>query len=195
MDTKQNKAAPVSEEQKQQLLITLRDRFGKNMGRHKTLKWEPIGAKLAALPLSYGKKLWSLNVMEKTGGEPDVIGVDQKTGEYIFCDCSTESPAGRRSLCYDRGALEARKENKPKDSAIAMCETMGIELLGEDDYRRLQELGKFDTKTSSWLLTPYPIRKLGGAIFADRRYDHIFIYHNGADSYYASRAFRGSLRI
>jgi hypothetical protein len=161
------------------------------MNRHKGLEWAKVQAKLEA----HTEKLWSLNEMERTGGEPDVVGSDKKTGEYIFYDCSAESPNGRRSVCYDREALEARKEHEPKDSAMDMAAAMGIELLTEGQYRELQELGNFDTKTSSWVKTPADIRKLGGALFCDRRYDTVFVYHNGADSYYAARAFRGSLRV
>jgi hypothetical protein len=161
------------------------------MNRHKDLGWAKVQAKLEESPA----KLWSLNEMERTGGEPDVVGHDKKTGEYIFYDCSAESPKGRRSLCYDREALEARKENKPGNNALDMAADIGIELLTEEQYRELQKLGDFDTKTSSWVKTPSKIRKLGGAIFLDRRYDHVFVYHNGADSYYAARGFRGSLRV
>ncbi|HEX6045942.1 MAG TPA: DUF4256 domain-containing protein [Pyrinomonadaceae bacterium] len=181
----------LSAGQREELLGVLKARFEKNMNRHKGLEWAKVQAKLEG----NSEKLWSLSEMERTGGEPDVIGHDKKTGEYIFCDCSAESPKDRRSLCYDREALNARKENKPKDTAIDMATAMGIELLTEDQYRALQELGKFDLKTSSWVATPPDIRKLGGAIFCDRRYDHVFLYHNGADSYYAARGFRGSLRI
>lgn len=177
--------------QSEEFLKTLRERFEENMERHKGLKWVNVQARLE----SAADKLRSLHEMERTGGEPDVVGYDKKTGEYIFCDCSAESPAGRRSLCYDRAALNARKEFKPKDSAMDMAAAMGVELLTEEQYRELQEIGQFDTKTSSWLKTPSEIRKLGGAIFADRRYDHVFIYHNGADSYYGARGFRGSLRV
>ncbi len=175
----------------EELLKTLKARFEKNMNRHKGLEWSKVQAKLEANP----KKLRSLNEMETTGGEPDVVGHDKKSGEYIFYDCSAESPKGRRSVCYDREALEARKEHKPKDSAINMAAAMGIELLTEEQYRELQKLGNFDLKTSSWVKTPPEIRKLGGALFCDRRYDHVFLYHNGADSYYGARAFRGSLRV
>jgi len=161
------------------------------MNRHKGLEWSKVQAKLEA----NAEQLWSLNEMERTGGEPDVVGYDKKTGEYIFYDCAAESPKGRRSICYDREALEARKENKPKDSAINMATAMGIELLTEEQYRELQKLGSFDLKTSSWVKTPAEIRKLGGALFCDRRYDTVFLYHNGADSYYAARGFRGSLRV
>jgi hypothetical protein len=181
----------LSPEQREELLTTLQTRFEKNMNRHKDLEWTKVQAKLEAQP----QKLWSLNEMERTGGEPDVVGTDNKTGEYIFYDCSAESPKDRRNVCYDREALEARKEFKPKDTAMDMATAMGIEILTEEQYRELQELGNFDTKTSSWLKTPSEIRKLGGAIFADRRYDHVFVYHNGADSYYGVRGFRGSLRV
>ncbi len=177
--------------QREELLRALKARFEKNMYRHKGLEWADVQAKLEANP----NKLWSLNEMEKTGGEPDVIGQDNKTGEYIFYDCSAETPKGRRSLCYDREALEARKEHKPKNSALSMAAAMGIELLTEEQYRELQKLGDFDTKTSSWVETPSDIRKFGGALFCDRRYDHVFVYHNGAESYYGARAFRGSLRV
>ena len=177
--------------QRDKLLSTLKARFEKNMNRHKGLEWAKLQAKLEANP----EKLWSLNEMETTGGEPDVVGHDKKTGEFVFYDCSAESPKGRRSVCYDREALNARKEHKPKDSAIDMAAAIGIELLTEEQYRELQKLGEFDTKTSSWVKTPAEIRKLDGAIFCDRRYDHVFIYHNGAESYYAARGFRGSLRV
>jgi hypothetical protein len=178
-------------ERREELLRTLKARFEKNMTRHKGLEWAEVQARLEAKP----EKLWSLHEMERTGGEPDVVGHDTKTGEYVFYDCSAESPTGRRNACYDREALEARKEHKPENSAIDMAAAMGIELLTEEQYRELQKLGKFDTKTSSWVKTPADIRKLGGAIFVDRRYDHVFVYHNGADSYYAARGFRGSLRV
>jgi hypothetical protein len=181
----------LSQEQRKELLNTLKARFEKNMNRHKGLEWAKVQARLEANT----EKLWSLNEMEKTGGEPDVVGNDKKTGEYIFYDCSPESPAGRRSLCYDRKALEERKEHKPKNNAIDMAAAMGIELLTEEQYRDLQKLGNFDTKTSSWIIAPADIRKLGGAIFCDRRYNTVFVYHNGAESYYAGRAFRGSLRV
>src|SRR5437667_8693972 len=181
----------LSAEQRDELLRELKDRVEKNMNRHKGLEWAQVQAKLEA----NAEKLWSLNEMERTGGEPDVVGHDKKTGEYIFYDCSVESPKGRRSLCYDRKALESRKENKPKNSAIDMAVAMGIELLTEEQYRELQKLENVDTKTSSWIITPAEIRKLGGAIFADRRYDHVFVYHNGAESYYAARGFRGLVRI
>jgi hypothetical protein len=183
----------LSPEQREELLRVLKSRFEKNMNRHKDLEWAKVQAKLD-LPAS-GEKLWSLNEMEGTGGEPDVVGLDKKTGKYIFYDCSEETPKGRRSVCYDREGLEARKEFKPKDTAIDMAAAMGIELLTEEQYRELQKLGNFDTKTSSWVKTPAEIRKLGGALFADRRYDYVFLYHNGAESYYAVRGFRGSLRV
>lgn len=181
----------LSAQQREELLKGLKARFEKNMNRHKGLDWAKVQAKLEANP----GKLWSLHEMERTGGEPDVVGHDKKTGEYVFYDCSPESPKGRRSLCYDREALEARKEHKPKDSAVNMAAAIGVELLTEEQYRALQKLGNFDTKTSSWIITPPEIRALGGAIFADRRYDHVFVYHNGADSYYAARGFRGSLKV
>jgi hypothetical protein len=177
--------------QREELLRTLKARFEKNMNRHQGLEWAKVQTKLEANP----EKLWSLNEMERTGGEPDVVGYDKKTDETIFYDCSAESPVGRRSLCYDREALEARKANKPDGNAVDMAADMGIELLTEEQYRELQELGNFDTKTSSWVKTPADIRKLGGALFVDRRYDHIFVYHNGADSYYAARGFRGLLKV
>ena len=173
------------------LLDVLKTRFEKNMNRHKGIKWADVQARLEANP----KKLSSLDAMEETGGEPDVVGFDKKTGEYIFYDCSPESPKGRRSICYDHEALEKRKEHKPANSAMNMAAEMGIEILTEEQYRQLQELGKFDLKTSSWVKTPVEIRKHGGAIFCDRRYEHVFMYHNGADSYYAARGFRGSLRV
>ena len=181
----------LAPEQREALLRALKARFEKNKNRHKGIEWAKVQAKLEANP----GKLWSLNEMERTGGEPDVVGQDKKTGEYIFYDCSAESPKGRRSVCYDREALESRKEHKPKGSAIDMTAAMGIELLSEEQYRELQKLGTFDAKTSSWVKTPADIRKLGGALFCDRRYDTVFVYHNGADSYYAARAFRGSLRV
>jgi Protein of unknown function (DUF4256) len=181
----------LSAEQRKELLGALKARFEKNMNRHKGLEWANAQAKLEANT----EKLWSINEMERTGGEPDVVGLDVKTGEYIFYDCSAESPRGRRSLCYDREALESRKENKPKGNAVDMAAAMGIELLTEEQYRGLQKLGEFDTKTSSWVKTPSAIRKLGGALFCDRRFDTVFTYHNGAESYYAARAFRGSLRV
>jgi hypothetical protein len=178
-------------EKRVELLKTLKDRFDKNMSRHKSWGCSKVQATLEA----HSERLWSLHEMERTGGEPDVVGYDKKTGEFIFHDCSMESPKGRRSLCYDREALNARKEFKPKDSAIEMAAAMGIELLTEEEYRTLQTLGAFDTKTSSWVKTPAAIRKLGGALFCDRRYDSVFLYHNGAESYYAVRGFRGSLRV
>ena len=181
----------LSSEQHEELLRALMARVEKNMNRHKGLEWTKVRAKLEA----HTEKLWSLNEMERTGGEPDVVGFDKKKGEYIFYDCSAESPKGRRSVCYDGEALESRKEHKPKNNAIDMAAAMGIDLLTEKEYRELQKLGNFDTKTSSWVKTPSDIRKLGGAIFCDRRYDTVFTYHNGADSYYAARAFRGSLRV
>src|SRR6185369_4555074 len=181
----------LSSEQREELLKTLKARFEKNMNRHKGLEWAKVQAKLEA----DAKKLWSLNEMESTGGEPDVVGYDKKTGEYIFYDCSAESPKGRRSICYDREALDARKEHKPANSAVAMATDMGIELLTEEQYRELQQLGNFDLKTSSWVKTPSNIRELGGALYCDRRYGHVFVYHNGAESYYSARGFRGSLRV
>ena len=185
------KAKDLKANQREELLSTLKARFEKNMNRHKGLEWSKVQAKLEANP----EKLWSLNEMETTGGEPDVVGLDKKTGEYIFYDCSAESPKGRRSVCYDREALEARKEHKPKDSAMNMAAAIGVELLTEEQYRELQKLGNFDLKTSSWIQTPADIRKLGGALYCDRRYDHVFLYHNGAESYYAVRGFRGSLKV
>jgi hypothetical protein len=181
----------LPKKQREELLTALKARFEKNMNRHKGLEWAQAQAKLEA----NADKLWSLSEMERTGGEPDVVGHDKKTGEYIFYDCSPESPKGRRSLCYDGEALDSRKENKPKDNAVDMAAAMGIELLTEEQYRELQKLGNFDTKTSSWVKTPSNIRKLGGALFCDRRFDTVFLYHNGAESYYAARAFRGSLRV
>ena len=181
----------LSPAQQDQLLRALKSRFEKNMNRHKGLKWANVEAKLEANT----EKLWSLNEMETTGGEPDVVGYDKKTDEYVFYDCSAESPKGRRSICYDGEALESRKENKPKDNAIDMASAMGIKILTEEQYRELQEFGDFDMKTSSWVHTPTEIRELGGALFCDRRYDHVFLYHNGAESYYAARAFRGSIRV
>jgi Protein of unknown function (DUF4256) len=183
----------LSPKQREELLDTLKTRFDKNRSRHKGFEWTKVQAKLD--PPAGGEKLWSLNEMERTGGEPDVVGYDKKTGEYIFYDCSAESPKDRRSFCYDREALESRKEHKPENNAIDMAAAMGIELLTEEQYRELQKLGNFDTKTSSWIITPSDIRKLGGAIFCDRRYDNVFVYHNGAESYYAARGFRGSLRV
>jgi hypothetical protein len=181
----------MSPEQRDELLKTLKARFEKNGSRHTGMKWDQVKARLEANP----GRVWSLREMEASGGEPDVVGYDQKTGECIFMDCSAESPAGRRSLCYDRAALDSRKENKPKNNAVEMAAAMGISLLTEEQYRELQLLGKFDAKTSSWVVTPPEIRKHGGAIFCDRRYEHVFTYHNGADSYYAARGFRGSLRV
>src|SRR5213592_2143466 len=181
----------LSSKQREELFKALQARFEKNMNRHKGLEWASVRAKLEANT----EKLWSLHEMERTVGEPDVVGHDKKAGEYIFCDCSAESPKGRRSVCYDREALEARKEHKPKDSAVNMAAAMGIEILTEEQYRELQKLGEFDTKTSSWVKTPPEIRKLDGALFCDRRFDHVFVYHNGAESYYAARAFRVSLRV
>lgn len=191
MSKMSNTKKELSSEQRAELFRVLKIRFEKNMDRHKSLEWVSIQARLQANT----EKLWSLSEMERTGGEPDVVEFDKKTGEYIFYDCSAESPTGRRSLCYDREALESRKEFKPKDTVMDMAVRMGIELLTEEQYRELQNFGAFDTKTSSWIKTPSEIRKLGGALFADRRYDHVFIYHNGADSYYASRGFRGSLGV
>ncbi|MDQ6651876.1 MAG: DUF4256 domain-containing protein [Acidobacteriota bacterium] len=186
-----NTKKKLSPAQRAELLSALKARFEKNINRHKGLEWAKVQAKLEANT----EKLWSLNEMERTGGEPDVVGSDKKTGEYIFYDCSAESPKGRRSVCYDREALESRKEHKPKNNAIDMAAAMGIELLSEEQYRELQKLGNFDTKTSSWIKTPSDIRKLGGALFCDRRFDTVFVYHNGAESYYAARAFRGSLKV
>jgi hypothetical protein len=181
----------LSPEQRETLLKALKARFEKNLNCHPDLDWPKVQARLEAKP----EKLWSLSEMERTGGEPDVVGADPETGEILFYDCSAESPKDRRSLCYDREALEARKEFKPQSSALDLAQALGVEILSEDQYRELQKLGKFDTKTSSWLKTPPEIRQLGGAIFADRRYDHVFIYHNGADSYYGSRGFRGLLKV
>src|ERR1700679_1850728 len=189
MKTKSNPT--LSKKQGEELLKTLKARFEKNMNRHKGLDWAKVQAKLEANT----EKLWSLSEMERTGGEPDVVGHDKKTGEYIFFDCSPESPTGRRSFCYDREALDSRKENKPKNNAMDMAAAMCIELLTEEQYRELQKLGEFDTKTSSWVKAPADMRKLGGALFGDRRFGRVFMYHNGAESYYAGRAFRGSLRV
>lgn len=189
---KENKKL-LSAEQSKELLETLKARFEKNLNRHKGLNWNSIQLKLEQP--SGREKLWSLNEMERTGGEPDVAGFDEKTGEYIFYDCAVESPIGRRSLCYDREALEKRKEFKPADTAMDMAAAMGIEMLSEEQYRDLQKLGNFDTKTSSWIITPAAIRKLGGALFCDRRYNTVFVYHNGAESYYAARGFRGWLKV
>jgi hypothetical protein len=188
IDTIQSELAP---EDREDLLNALKARFEQNMDRHRELEWAEVQAKLRANP----EKLWSLGEMERTGGEPDVVGQDDKTGEYIFYDCSAESPKGRRSLCYDREALESRKKHKPENNAMDVADAMGIEILTEGQYRELQKLGNFDTRTSSWLKTPADIRELGGAIFADFRYGHVFVYHNGAESYYAARGFRGSLRL
>jgi hypothetical protein len=191
MNNMKSNKKELSAEQHEELLNTLKARFEKNMNRHKGIEWAKVQAKLEANT----EKLRSLDEMEITGGEPDVIGHDKKTDEYIFYDCSAESPKGRRSVCYDHEALEARKEHKPENSAVEMANDIGIELLTEEQYRELQKLGKFDLKTSSWVKTPADIRKLGGAIFCDRRYDTVFLYHNGAESYYAARGFRGSLRV
>ena len=185
------KKQELSSKLSKELLTTLNERFLKNTDRHKGIEWSKIQTKLE----SNSQKMWSLYEMERTGGEPDVVDFDKKTGEFIFYDCAAESPSGRRSLCYDDDALQSRKENKPKNSAVKMATEMGIELLTEDQYRALQELGPFDRKTSSWVKTPKKIRELGGAIFCDRRYDTIFMYHNGAESYYAARGFRASLRV
>jgi hypothetical protein len=181
----------LTADQTKELLKTLKARFEKNMNRHKGLDWAKVQARLEA----NAGKLWSLNAMESTGGEPDVVGFDKKTGEFIFYDCSAESPKERRSICYDDEALASRKEHKPKDSAMNMANDMGIDMLTEEEYRELQQLGNFDTKTSSWVKTPANIRKLGGALFCDKRYDTVFLYHNGAESYYAARGFRGSLKV
>jgi hypothetical protein len=189
--TKTMSKQKLSAGDREQLLKALNTRFEKNMSRHKGVAWADVQSKLEAHP----DILWSLSEMERTGGEPDVIHHDRKTGEYIFYDCAAESPKGRRSVCYDPEALEARKEHKPKDSALGMATAMGVELLTEEEYRELQKVGEFDMKTSSWIKTPPEIRKRGGALFCDRRYNHVFVYHNGAESYYAARAFRGSLRV
>ena len=181
----------LSKKQRDEILETLKTRFEKNMNRHKGLEWAKVQVKLDAS----AEKLWSLSEMERTGGEPDVVGQDKKTGEFIFYDCSADTPKGRRSICYDREALDSRKEHKPKTSAMEMAAAMGIEMLTEEEYRTLQKLGEFDTKTSSWVKTPANIRKLGGALFCDRRFDTVFVYHNGAESYYAGRGFRGSVKI
>ena len=186
-----NNKEMLSQEQNEELLRVLKDRFEENMNRHQGIDWDEVQARLEANP----EKRWSLNEMERTGGEPDLVGYDKDTDEYIFYDCSAESPEGRRSLCYDREALEARKKNKPEGSAMDMAAAMGIELLTEEQYLNLQEIGEFDTRTESWLKTPTEVRELGGAIFGDRRYDRVFIFHNSAPSYYASRGFRGSLRV
>lgn len=181
----------LSADQQQELLKVLKTRFNKNMNRHKDLKWDDVEARLEAKP----EKLWSLDEMELTGGEPDVVSQDKKTGEYIFMDCAPESPSGRRSICFDPEALESRKKHKPAHSALGMAAEMGIEILSEKEYKELQQLGEFDTKTSSWIQTPSDIRKLGGALFCDRRFNHVFVYHNGAESYYGARGFRGSLKV
>jgi hypothetical protein len=186
-----SKKKDLSPERREELLRALKARFEENMNRHKGMEWGQVQAKLEA----NAEKLWSLEEMERTGGEPDVVGQDQKTGETIFYDCSAESPTGRRNVCYDREALESRKEHKPKDSAMGMAAAMGIELLTEEQYRELQKVGTFDTKTSSWVKTPSEIRKLGGALFCDRRFNTVFVYHNGAESYYGARGFRGSVRV
>ncbi|WP_313807347.1 DUF4256 domain-containing protein [Flavobacterium sp.] len=181
----------LTSEQSTALLGVLQKRFEANLNRHQGISWDKVAEKLIANP----NKLWSLDLMEETGGEPDVIGFDTKTNEYIFCDCSAESPKGRRSICYDQAALESRKEHKPQNNAEALANEIGIEILTETQYRELQQLGKFDLKTSSWIQTPEAIRKLGGALFCDRRYDAVFLYHNGAESYYAARGFRGILKV
>ncbi len=191
MNNNRSNKKELAPEQHEELLSALKARFEKNMNRHKDLEWVKVQAKLESNP----EKMWSLNEMERTGGEPDVVGHDKTTGEYIFYDCSEESPIGRRSHCYDGEALESRKKHKPDNNAADMAAAMGIELLTEEQYRELQKLGNFDTKTSSWVKTPADIRKLGGAIFADFRYGNVFVYHNGAESYYAARGFRGSLRV
>lgn len=191
MENTNNNTKEISSEQIENLMKLLKARFEKNMNRHEGIQWDKVLVKLN----DNIEKLWSLNQMEETGGEPDVIAYDEETGEFVFCDCSAESPKGRRSICYDHEALESRKENKPQNSAMNMAATMGIELLTEEQYRNLQKLGNFDLKTSSWVKTPDSIRKLGGAIFCDRRYDTVFTYHNGAESYYGSRGFRGMLRV
>jgi hypothetical protein len=193
MSNGKNIKKKLSAEQEKGLLSVLKIRFEENMNRHKGIEWKDVQAKL--VQPAAGEKLWTLDEMESTGGEPDVVGHDKKTGEYIFYDCSAESPKERRSICYDRAALDSRKEHKPKNSAVDMAAAMGIELLTEIQYRELQQLGKFDLKTSSWVQTPAAIRKLGGALFCDRRYDQVFVYHNGAESYYAARGFRGALRV
>ena len=191
MSNVSRKKKALSPEQRKELLGALKARFEKNMNRHKGLEWAKIQTKLEA----NAGKLWSLYEMERTGGEPDVVDQDKKTGEYIFCDCSAETPKGRRNVCYDRDAQEARKEFKPENNAMDMAAAMGVELLTEEQYRDLQKVGNFDTKTSSWIKTPSDIRKLGGALFVDRRYNHVFVYHNGASSYFGGRAFRGLLRV
>jgi hypothetical protein len=194
MDNNNSNKRELTPQQREELISLLKERFEKNMIPHKAgLEWDKIKARLESDKAV--EKLWSLNEMERTGGEPDVVGYDKNTGEYIFYDCSAESPKGRRSLCYDREALESRKEHKPQNSALDLAAAMGIELLTEEQYRDLQKLGQFDLKTSSWVKTPAAIRKLGGALFCDRRYDTVFVYHNGAESYYAARGFRGSLKV
>jgi hypothetical protein len=191
MDKNKSTNKKLSKEQKEELLGTLKNRFEKNKDRHKDIEWRAVREKLEA----NAEKLWSLHQMESTGGEPDVVSYDQKTGAYVFYDCSLESPKGRRSICYDHEALESRREHKPQNSAIDMAASMGMEILTEEQYRELQRLGAFDMKTSSWVQTPASIRKLGGALFCDRRYDHVFVYHNGAESYYGVRGFRGALTV
>jgi hypothetical protein len=191
MASKKNSKSILSKDEKDRIIEILRDRFKNHMNRHKGIAWDQVQINLESSP----EKLWSIHEMERSGGEPDVVGYDKKSGEFIFFDCSDETPKGRRSVCYDREGLDSRKEHKPKDSAIDMANAMGIDLLTEDEYKHLQSLGEFDTKTSSWIQTPPDIRKLGGAIFADCRYGHVFIYHNGAQSYYSVRAFRGSIRV
>jgi hypothetical protein len=185
------RGAELSPTQREELLMTLKERFETHRNRHKGMQWADVQARLEADE----RKLWSLYEMERTGGEPDVVGRDATTGEYLFYDCAAETPAGRRSVCYDREALDSRKEHKPANSAMEMADALGVELLTEEEYRALQKLGEFDLKTSSWIATPAEIRKLGGALFCDRRYDHVFVYHNGASSYYAARGFRASLRV
>ena len=185
------KAKAIKAKQREELLGVLNARFVENMSRHQGLQWAKVQARLEANP----DQLWSLNEMERTGGQPDLVGLDKKSGEYVFYDCSAESPQGRRSVCYDRAGLESRKAHKPENNAVDMASALGIELLTEEQYRKLQQLGEFDTKTSSWLQTPEEIRALGGALFGDRRYGAVFIYHNGAQSYYAARGFRGALRV
>jgi hypothetical protein len=186
-----NNSKKLSKEQQDELIKILKERFQKNKNRHKGIEWDAVQKRLEANDV----KLWALNAMEETGGEPDVVGLDKKTGEYIFYDCSAESPRGRRSTCYDDEALAKRKEHKPADSAMNMAAEMGVDILNEEQYRELQKLGNFDSKTSSWIKTPSDIRKLGGALFCDYRYETVFVYHNGADSYYAARGFRGSLKV
>ena len=194
MNNNTSNKKPLSLKQREELLSALKTRFEKNMNRHKSLEWAKVQSRLCGMDAS-AEKLWSLNEMEKTGGEPDVVGHDKKTGEFIFFDCSTETPKGRTSVCYDREGLESRKEHRPKTTAMDMAAAMGIELLTEEEYQELQKLGNFDTKTSSWVKTPSAIRELGGALYCDRRYGRVFVGHNGAQSYYSARAFRGSLRV